>query len=79
MTKPVQISLDTEILAAIDADEEVKQHGRSAFMRHAVQAYLKEKERRAIDEAIRRAYANDPDAHTEEVRDFMEVQAWPED
>jgi metal-responsive CopG/Arc/MetJ family transcriptional regulator len=43
--RPVQISLDSELLSQIDADPEVRERGRSAFIRSAVELYLKAKQR----------------------------------
>src|SRR5438067_13417266 len=53
--KPVQISLDAELLKRIDGDKETKRKGRSAFIRSAIERYLREKEQREIDDQIRRA------------------------
>jgi metal-responsive CopG/Arc/MetJ family transcriptional regulator len=76
--KPVQVSLDGELLRRIDRDPEAKKLGRSAFIRNAVSAYLQAKERRDVDAAIRRAYAGEADDLVDEVEDLMGAQSWPE-
>ncbi|HEU4583394.1 MAG TPA: ribbon-helix-helix protein, CopG family [Polyangiaceae bacterium] len=76
--KPVQVSLDGELLRRIDRDPEAKKLGRSAFIRNAVSAYLQAKERREVDAAIRRAYAAEGQDLVEEIEDLMGAQAWPE-
>jgi len=38
--RPVQISMDAALLRRIDADPEVRQRGRSAFIRSAIEMYL---------------------------------------
>lgn len=77
--KAVQVSLDTELLERIDADDEAREHGRSAFVRSAVEQYLKAKERRRIDAQITAAYRFQADALLGDIADLMELQAWPED
>ena len=79
--KPVQISIDTKLLARVDRDPQTKKHGRSAFIRAAIEHYLAEKERRAIDAKIREVYS-DPKAVQEDlqlVTEWMEVRAWLEE
>jgi metal-responsive CopG/Arc/MetJ family transcriptional regulator len=76
--KPVQISLDGELLRRIDRDPEAKKLGRSGFVRNAVSAYLQAKERRDIDAAIRKAYEAEADDLVGEVENLIEAQAWPE-
>jgi metal-responsive CopG/Arc/MetJ family transcriptional regulator len=79
--KPVQISLDAKLLARVDRDPETKRRGRSAFIRAAIERYLADKDRQAIDAKIREAYS-DPKAVQEDlelVREWEEVQAWPEE
>jgi metal-responsive CopG/Arc/MetJ family transcriptional regulator len=76
--KPVQVSLDGDLLRRIDRDPEAKKLGRSAFIRNAVSAYLIAKERRDIDSAIRKAYEAKADALVDEVEELMAAQAWPE-
>jgi len=76
--KPVQVSLDGDLLRRIDRDPEAKKLGRSAFIRNAVSTYLQAKERRDIDAAIRKAYAAKADDLVAEVEELMGVQAWPE-
>ena len=76
--KPVQISLDGELLRRIDRDPEAKKLGRSAFIRNAVSTYLQAKERREVDAAIRKAYGTKADDLVEEVEDLLGAQAWPE-
>jgi metal-responsive CopG/Arc/MetJ family transcriptional regulator len=41
--RPVQVSIDTELLARIDDDPEARARGRSAFIRSAVALYVKTK------------------------------------
>lgn len=76
--KPVQVSLDDELLKRIDRDSEAKKLGRSAFIRNAVAAYLQAKERRDIDAAIRRAYAGEANDVVDEIEELIGAQAWPE-
>jgi metal-responsive CopG/Arc/MetJ family transcriptional regulator len=78
-SKPVQISLDTDLLDRVDADAETRERGRSAFVRAAIEQYLKAKERRRIDARIVAAYQGQAEAAMAEIADFMDVQAWPED
>lgn len=77
--RPVQVSIDHELLERIDADPEVRERGRSAFVRSAVELYLKAKERREIDEQIERGYRGQADALFAEVEDLLDRQAWPDD
>lgn len=76
--KPVQISLDAELLKRIDADPEARRKGRSAFVRSALETYLKVKERRRVDAAIERAYGGKADELLADVEELIEAQAWPE-
>lgn len=78
MSRPVQISLDEQLLKRIDADPEARERGRSAFIRSAVQLYLRAKQRRGIDDAIRRAYWDKADEMLSEIEDIMLGQTWPE-
>jgi metal-responsive CopG/Arc/MetJ family transcriptional regulator len=75
--KPVQVSIDGELLERIDRDPEARTKGRSAFIRSAVELYLTAKERRQVEERISQAYAGQGDAMLEEVVDLLSGQAWP--
>ncbi|HYN01224.1 MAG TPA: ribbon-helix-helix protein, CopG family [Vicinamibacteria bacterium] len=77
--KPVQISIDVELLQRIDSDPETREKGRSAFVRSAVSSYLDAKRRRDVDTAIRAAYGGAKDDMQAEVADLMDAQAWPRD
>jgi metal-responsive CopG/Arc/MetJ family transcriptional regulator len=77
--KPVQVSIDTELLGRIDDDPETRTHGRSAFVRAAVEHYLVAKQRRQIDAQIAVAYGGRADDLLAEIADLMGAQAWPED
>ena len=77
--KAVQISFDVELLRRIDAQPETRKRGRSAFVRSAVESYLRAKSRREIDKAIVTAYGAEADAMLAEVVDLLDAQAWPED
>jgi metal-responsive CopG/Arc/MetJ family transcriptional regulator len=56
--RPVQVLFDDELLAELDADEEVHREGRSAVLRKAVKDYLKRRRRQAIARQYREAYAD---------------------
>jgi hypothetical protein len=75
--RPVQLSIDEDLLRRIDRDPEARRLGRSAFVRAAVRLYLEAKERRGVDEAIHRAYAGKADDLLAEIRDLIGRQAWP--
>lgn len=75
--KPVQISIDSELLERIDHDPEARAKGRSAFIRSAVEFYLTAKERRQVEERLTRAYAGQGGAMLEEVIELLGGQAWP--
>lgn len=46
--KVIQVSVDEELLARLDADEEVRRDGRSAVLRRAADEYLRRRRKRAI-------------------------------
>lgn len=75
--KPVQVSIDEELLARIDADPEAKRVGRSRFIRAAVETYLRLREARETDRAIHAAYDGCADDVLAEVEDLIGSQAWP--
>jgi metal-responsive CopG/Arc/MetJ family transcriptional regulator len=77
--KPVQVSIDAELLRRIDRDPETKARGRSAFIRSAVASYLEAKRRKDVDAAIRAAYGGVADAMEAEVAGLGDAQAWPHD
>jgi metal-responsive CopG/Arc/MetJ family transcriptional regulator len=77
--KPVQISLDAEILERIDADPEARAQGRSAFVRSAILRYFAAKARRDTDRAIAAAYGKAAGAAAAEVADLIDAQQWPDD
>lgn len=54
--KPIQLLIDQPLLRLLDADEEVKQVGRSEVLRRAAAAYLRRSRARRIAEAYSKAY-----------------------
>lgn len=77
--KPVQVSLDTDLLERIDRDPETRARGRSAFVRSAVERYLAAKERRDLEAQIAAAYRGNADAMLAEIEALIEEQAWPDE
>ena len=71
--------MDSELLQRIDEDPETRGKGRSAFVRSAIQHYLRAKQRHSIDDQIATAYEGQADALLDEVSDLVEGQAWPSD
>jgi metal-responsive CopG/Arc/MetJ family transcriptional regulator len=76
--KPVQISIDHELLARIDRDPQTKKQGRSAFMRDAVELYLATRHRREVNRKIATAYATKSHDLLADAEAWLEDQAWPE-
>jgi metal-responsive CopG/Arc/MetJ family transcriptional regulator len=76
-SKPVQISLDRELLERIDRDAEVRRRGRSAFIRAAVEHYLAFKERREVEAQLFRAYGGQAESMLSEIAELMDHQSWP--
>ncbi len=76
--RTAQVSIDVDLLRRVDAQPETRQRGRSAFVRSAIESYLRTKERREIDEAISAAYGGQADTMAAEVEGLLKAQAWPE-
>jgi len=77
--RPVQISMDKDLLRRIDKDPEVRKRGRSAFIRSAVELYLKAKRRRSTDREIAQAYGGQAEEMLDEIVDLIAHQAWPKE
>jgi metal-responsive CopG/Arc/MetJ family transcriptional regulator len=75
----VQISLDEELLEAIDRHEETRKRGRSALIRRALRLYFDLERRRDIDVAYARAYGNKADEVWDDFAKLMDGQAWPDE
>lgn len=75
--KAVQVLLDEALLRRLDADEEVKQDGRSAVLRRAAAEYLRRRRARNIAESYRRAYARG-DRLGDEFEGWEREGSWPE-
>lgn len=54
--KAVQVTLDEQLLARLDATEEARRDGRSAVLRRALAEYLARRRQSEIAEAYERAY-----------------------
>ncbi len=60
--KPIQVTVDEDLLRALDADERVQQVGRSALFRELARDHLRRERERCIDEQYARAYDGQSDA-----------------
>ncbi len=78
-SKPVQISLDADLLRRIDAHPRAKKLGRSAFLREAAELYLRAQARRAVDDRIRAAYGDHEGELVADVEALMGAQIWPDE
>lgn len=63
--KSIRVMFDGELLARLDASEEVRREGRSAVLRRAAAEFLQRRQREMIDEQYRKAYAAAPDGGEE--------------
>jgi metal-responsive CopG/Arc/MetJ family transcriptional regulator len=75
--KPIQILIDEGLLRRLDADEEVRQVGRSEVLRRAAADYLRRSRVRRIAEAYRRAYRGGKGLGSE-FAGWESEGAWPE-
>ena len=76
--KAIQVVLDEDLLARLDASEEVKAEGRSAVLRRAAAEYLARRRREAIADQYRKAYAGG-EGLGEEFEGWEEQGSWPEE
>ena len=74
--KPLQITMDEELLARLDADEEVQRDGRSAVIRRAIAEYLKARRRKRTAESYRRGYAA---GVSEDLAEWVTEVGWPDE
>jgi metal-responsive CopG/Arc/MetJ family transcriptional regulator len=75
--KAIQITVDDELLARLDADEEVQRDGRSAVLRRAADEYLRRRRRRSIAQQYAKAYGRAAGL-TAELKGWEDEGAWPE-
>ena len=75
--KPIQVTLDEDLLARLDADEEVRREGRSAVLRRAAEEYLRKRRKRAIADQYANAYGAKPSLGAE-FDGWEDEGSWPE-
>jgi hypothetical protein len=76
--RSIQISMDEALLAALDADPETQEVGRSAMIRRALTFYMRMREQAAIDAAYDAAYAGGGDDVWVEMKPLLQGQRWPD-
>lgn len=76
--KAIQITMDPELLARLDAQEVVKQKGRSAAIRSAVDAWLRRLREQQIVQEYHRAYG-EGDGLGQQWAGWEEEAAWLEE
>ena len=76
--KAIQVMLDERLLEKLDATDEVQKEGRSAVLRRAVQAYLRQNARASITSQYRKAYRGDPGLG-KEFAGWEDQGAWPDE
>ena len=75
--KAIQITLDDDLLARLDADEEVRRDGRSAVIRRAADEYLRRRRKRAVAEQYAKGYGSSRGLGRE-YGGWEDEAAWPE-
>jgi metal-responsive CopG/Arc/MetJ family transcriptional regulator len=73
--KAIQITLDEELLARLDQDDEVRRDGRSAVLRRAANEYLRRRRADRIADAYRQAYGDG--ARDTELVGWEREGVWP--
>lgn len=82
--RSVQISLDEDLLKAIDLRPETKRDGRSAVIKRALRLYLEHAQRESVDESYARGYGQKAASSKKAERSaefdpMLSGQAWPTD
>ena len=75
--KAVQVLFDEPLLRRLDADEEVRELGRSAVLRRAAAEYLRKRRARRVSEMYRRAYSKAGELG-DEFAGWEKQGTWPE-
>ncbi len=70
--------MDDDLLSAIDQDEDVKKHGRSAVFRKLAAEYVKRKKEREIASLYVQAYSDKNAGVSDEFSDWESEGVWPE-
>ena len=76
--KTIQITVDEELLARLDADDETRRDGRSAVFRRAANEYLRRRRRASITKAYRTGYGKKTGLGPE-FQDWENEGVWPKD
>lgn len=76
--KPVQILMDDQLLAALDADSEVRRVGRSKVLRQLAEQYLERRRQAEIDAMYASGYG-DGGRVAEELDGWAEAGTWPDE
>ena len=76
--KPVQVMLDEELPARLDATEEVRREGRSAVLRKAIHAYLRVRRATEVREQYHAAYG-EKTSPPAELAGWDDEGVWPEE
>ena len=76
--KAIQVMLNERLLEKLDATEEVQKEGRSAVLRRAVEAYLRQRQRSSIESQYRRAYRGEMGLG-KEFAEWEEQGVWPDE
>lgn len=74
--KPIQVMFDEDLLAELDADDDVRARGRSAVLREAAAAYLERRRKAVIAADYESAYAG-REGLDEELEGWEAEGEWP--
>ncbi len=75
--KAIQITFDEDLLKRFDAEPEVREHGRSAVLRRAVEMYLGRRRRARIAADYRTAYGKV--RPNEDLAGWEDEGTWPDE
>ena len=76
--KTIQITMDEELLARLDADQETRRDGRSAVLRRAAAEYLNRQRHRTIASRYRHAYTG-KSALGSKFKGWEDEGQWPQE
>jgi metal-responsive CopG/Arc/MetJ family transcriptional regulator len=79
VARSVQISVDADLLAEVDRQDETKKHGRSAFIREALLMRLHALRNAEVDARYARGYAGKAKTLLQDLGPLRKRQAWPEE